>query len=383
MKQCPKVRKKSSLTAPSSEEIQGFFTGIAQSGSKSIVLSIVPPFNNEFLPKKTNLPDAVTALYREEYMDLDYIELLEKCHNTQMSITEAECRAIEKETRNQAESKVWFAQRAGRITASKLKAACRTDISKPSKSLIKQICYPEAHKFYSAATSWGCKHEKRAINVYANKMSDSHKKFLVSDSGLHVNPNWPHLGASPDGLVECACCGQGTCEIKCPFCSRDKTTEETAGLKNSCLLQVENKLSLDRQHAYYYQVQAQLFICEVEFCDFVLWSEQDVYIERIIPDNKFWEEVVAKATKFFYIGILPEIMGKWYTKPVIPTDVNIELTENEDEGPWCYCKENIEGSMLIGCDNDACKIMWFHMKCLKLDVAPKGKWYCPTCMKSK
>ena len=80
----PKVRKKSSLTAPSSEEIQGFFTRIAQSGSKSIVLSIVPPFNNDFLPKKTNLPDAVTALYREEHMDLDYIELLEKCHNTQM-----------------------------------------------------------------------------------------------------------------------------------------------------------------------------------------------------------------------------------------------------------------------------------------------------------
>ena len=240
----PKVRKKPSLTAQSSEEIQGFFTGIAQSGSKSIVLSIVPPFNNEFLPKKTNLPDAVTALYREEYMDLDYIELLEKCHNTQMSITEAECRAIEKETRNQAESKVWFAQRAGRITASKLKAACRTGISKPSKSLIKQICFPEAHKFYSAATSWGCKHEKRARNVYANKMSDSHEKFLVSDSGLHVNPNWPHLGTSPDGLVECACCGQG--EYECQFCSRDKTTEETAGLKNSCLLQVENKLSLDR-----------------------------------------------------------------------------------------------------------------------------------------
>ena len=150
------------------------------------------------MPKKTNLPDAVTVLYREEYMDLDYIELPEKCHNTQMSITEAECKATENKTRNQAESKVWFAQRAGQITTSKLKAACTTDISKPSKSLIKHICYPEAYKFYSAATSWGCKHEKRARHVYANKMSDSHEKFLVSDSGLHVNPKWPHLGASPD-----------------------------------------------------------------------------------------------------------------------------------------------------------------------------------------
>ena len=85
------------------------------------------------------MPDAVTVLYREEYMDLDYIELLEKCHNTQMSITEAECRATENKTHNQAETKVWFAQRAGQITTSKLKAACTTDISKPSKSLIKPI----------------------------------------------------------------------------------------------------------------------------------------------------------------------------------------------------------------------------------------------------
>jgi hypothetical protein len=132
----PKVYKKSSVTAPSSDEIKKFFTGIAQCGSKSIILSIVPPFNKDFLPKNTYLPDTITALFNEKYMELNYMELLEKCHDIQLSITEAGCKSIEKETQNQAASKVWFAQRAGRITASKLKAACRTDISKPSKSLI-------------------------------------------------------------------------------------------------------------------------------------------------------------------------------------------------------------------------------------------------------
>ena len=28
--------------------------------------------------------------------------------------------------------------------------------------------------------------------MYAKKLSDSHEKFLVSGSGLHVNPKWPH-----------------------------------------------------------------------------------------------------------------------------------------------------------------------------------------------
>ena len=60
--------------------------------------------------------------------------------------------AIEKETRQQSESKIWFEQRAGRITASKFKAAIHTDPANPSRSLIKQICYPNAYRFETKAT---------------------------------------------------------------------------------------------------------------------------------------------------------------------------------------------------------------------------------------
>jgi hypothetical protein len=61
----------------------------------------------------------------------------------------------------------WFKQRAGRITASKLKAACRTKLHKPSSSLINSICYPEANKIYNAATSWGLNNEAQARACYA------------------------------------------------------------------------------------------------------------------------------------------------------------------------------------------------------------------------
>ena len=50
-------------------------------------------------------------------------------------------------------SKFWFQQRSGRITASRLKAAVRTDIAQPSQSLIKSICYPESCQFSSKAHS--------------------------------------------------------------------------------------------------------------------------------------------------------------------------------------------------------------------------------------
>ena len=39
---------------------------------------------------------------------------------------------------------------------------------------------------------------------------------------------------------------------------------------------------------------------------------------------------------------------------------------------------------MICCDNDNCKITWFHLKRLKMSEKsiPKGKWYCPDCQKN-
>ena len=31
-----------------------------------------------------------------------------------------------------------------------------------------------------------------------------------------INDDYPHLGASPNGTIDCDCCGKGLSEIKCP-----------------------------------------------------------------------------------------------------------------------------------------------------------------------
>lgn len=38
----------------------------------------------------------------------------------------------------------------------------------------------------------------------------------------------PFLGASPDGIINCACCGRGVLEIKCPFKHRNSSIDEAA-----------------------------------------------------------------------------------------------------------------------------------------------------------
>ena len=49
-------------------------------------------------------------------------------------------------------SRKWFHHHAGRVTASRFKAAASTNVAQLSKSLIKQICYPESQQFKSSAT---------------------------------------------------------------------------------------------------------------------------------------------------------------------------------------------------------------------------------------
>ena len=55
--------------------------------------------------------------------------------------------------------------------------------------------------------------------------------------------------------------------------------------------------------AVYYQVQAQIFIADEEYCDFVVWTDKEVNIERIYPDVVFWKQTVTKASTFFSVSV--------------------------------------------------------------------------------
>ncbi|KAI1289333.1 Inhibitor of growth protein 1 [Halotydeus destructor] len=65
-----------------------------------------------------------------------------------------------------------------------------------------------------------------------------------------------------------------------------------------------------------------------------------------------------------------------------PTALYEENPADPDEPTYCLCSQISFGEM-IGCDNNNCKIEWFHFKCVQLVTKPKGKWYCPQCRGDK
>ncbi len=116
--------------------------------------------------------------------------------------------------------------------------------------------------------------------------------------------------------------------FQCPFCKKDKENlADCVGDKGFCLVKNESGgIQLDRKHSYYFQVQAQLHIMEIDYCDFIVWNENDIYIERVTPDVAFWDCIVPKAGLFFRQCILPEVLGKVFSKPFSTTT----LTSSEE-----------------------------------------------------
>ncbi|KAL5508851.1 hypothetical protein EMCRGX_G004107, partial [Ephydatia muelleri] len=143
-------------------------------------------------------------------------QLSDLVQHTTLTVNEEEACYLERSTRGQASTPLWFEHRVGRITASVFgRVACR-EKTFPS-SLVKTIMQYSGSNRDVPVIKWGIEHEQEAREAYANIMAVKHATFKVNPAGLRVCTRQPFLAATPDGLVSCSCCGEGLLEIKCPF----------------------------------------------------------------------------------------------------------------------------------------------------------------------
>ena len=83
------------------------------------------------------------------------------------------------------------------------------------------------------AIKWGIEKEDIVRREYIAKISSMHQGFQCTLTWLVVNPQYPFLGASPDALIKCSCCGQGIVEIKCPYSGQGTHPSKLYKSKNS------------------------------------------------------------------------------------------------------------------------------------------------------
>ncbi|XP_051805909.1 uncharacterized protein LOC127530192 isoform X1 [Acanthochromis polyacanthus] len=161
--------KKIKVSMDATEKFYKDLDGAASTASeKSGLLSILPGYCDQFQAKviSLKLPQPLTELYNPHNRKLSASDLMMKCDEvfTKMGVTLEQAVKVEEETRQQGQSRLWFDMRAGRVTASRFKSAARTDPSNPSKSLIRQICYPDQSRFSTVATRHVCQTYKHLSN---------------------------------------------------------------------------------------------------------------------------------------------------------------------------------------------------------------------------
>ena len=61
---------------------------------------------------------------------------------------------------------------------------------------------------------------------------------------------------------------------------------------------------------------------------------------------------------------------------------NVDDPNETDEVRYCFCRDPgwLSGHFIY-CVEPSCKIVWYHMGCVKVKKVPSGDWLCPRCAK--
>ncbi|XP_028297385.1 uncharacterized protein LOC114459273 [Gouania willdenowi] len=389
---------------PTPDKLAIFYRQLSMTSTGSAILSVLPDycelFRDPVLPIRS-LQSLVTGTGLNR-RDLPALQRHCQIIKIVADVSEEQAVQMERQTRGQHTSSLWFAARAGRVTASSMHGVYGTDLSSTALSIVKRVCYPACGPG-TAATIWGIRQEEAARQAYTAQTAHQHTDQQVQTCGFFVNPAFPQVGASPDAIVTCTCCGKGCVEVKCPEKYKDCTILQACSSedRNFCLYVVNGQVHLKKNHQYYTQVQTQLFVTESSYCDFVVWTLMDTVILRIAPDTAFWKARLQKAQDYFVKVALPELAVQYLTIPPTsqPSSGHSVLRELQQSKPqqiggkrqrkqhaqkakevWCLCAGPEEGEM-VACDNQNCPVQWYHFSCVGLVDKPSADtpWFCPSC----
>lgn len=107
-----------------------------------------------------------------------------------------------------------------------------------------------------------------------------------------------------------------------------------------------------------------MFVCDVKYCDFVLWSKKEFIVQRILRNEEFLKEALPKAQDFFISSVLPELLTR-RRDPVLVSRRACKYCERPDFGKMIIC---------IKCSNHV------HYTCAHIKRKP-ATWLCRECLR--
>lgn len=185
----------------------------------------------------------------------------------------------------------WFADRLGKVTASRLAdvlAKTKTGYSASRNSYMTQlvletITQSRAESYTNFSMAWGTEQEPFARAAYEAKTGQ-----MVEEVGFLPHPTIALAGASPDGLVG----NDGMVEIKCP---------STSTALECWLTQSQGGNAVDAR--YYAQMQWQMRCADRSWCDYVVFdprmpAKAQLLVTRVERDDAWLANAEEEVVKF-------------------------------------------------------------------------------------
>lgn len=179
----------------------------------------------------------------------------------------------------------WFAQRIGKVTASRLADVIAKTKTGESASranyraelVAERLTGKQSGSFTNAAMQWGTDCEPLARAAY-----ESERSLFVTEVGMVTHPTIAMSGASPDGLVG----ADGLLEIKCP---------ETKS-------HIDTLLSRKAPTKYIPQMQWQMACTDRKWCDFVSFDPRmpqdlQLFVTRVDRDDELIATYEPEVTR--------------------------------------------------------------------------------------
>ena len=152
------------------------------------------------------------------------------------------------------------------------------------KRLVKNIMgYGGPMKHMPPQIRWGKDNEENGHLKYIHNRATMGESMVVTPCGLHLIAEKIYLGATSDGHILCTSVDtlcHGCLEIKCPYSIDKQITVELSPddiavkFGNNFFMQrgTDGNLHLPHDHVYYAQVQGEMAVIAVEWCDFVVYT---------------------------------------------------------------------------------------------------------------
>lgn len=331
-----------------------------------------------------------------------------------LSVSDLDIENLAQATTGQRECTIWHSHRTGRITATNMhavytkmaKISTKPDGEFNCERLVKVIL-GQTKNVTTAAMKHGISMEPHAASRYTSLMKSRHQKFHATHTGLVLCKDYPFLAASPDLLVNCTCCGQGLCEIKSPYKFRHLAP---ASGHIDYLEMVDGQCHIKKNSNYYFQIQGQMGVTGLKYCDLFVFTMHGYHLERISFSDHLWGEICTRCRVFWCSYIAPKIGEKRDTSSSTETDTaESEFSDsNPADDEHGYCRPKVKriktcpltnppypSVCLCGICHASCTshkshysddsiqcsgcMLWYHHICVNV-TEQDDTWLCESCL---